>query len=143
MLQGVLRARREERRRERRGERGAAAVEFALILPILATLLFGIIDYGDMLSVRQAVSQAAAEGARAAAVNPDDGAKAAAAMAAVEDALDAHGEECTAACDVEIVACGSAECAEVTVVIDYDALIPGFDLLLPETLSYTATARVS
>jgi len=58
--------------RVRRAERGAAAVEFALIVPILCLLLFGIIAYGMMLSFRQSLSQAAAEGARAAAVAPKD-----------------------------------------------------------------------
>jgi Flp pilus assembly protein TadG len=51
-------------------ERGAAAVEFAIIVPFLCFLLFAIISYGYMLSFRQALSQAAAEGARAAAVAP-------------------------------------------------------------------------
>jgi Flp pilus assembly pilin Flp len=51
------------------GERGAAAVEFALVVPILLAVMFGIIDYGlwfsDTLNVRQGVD----EGARAAVVN--------------------------------------------------------------------------
>jgi len=71
--------------RVRRGERGAAALEFALIVPILCLLLFGIIAYGMMLSFRQNLSQAAAEGARAAAVapkNPPDASYAPAAQAA-------------------------------------------------------------
>lgn len=58
------------RRTASREERGAAAVEFALILPILVVLVFGIIAFGYMLSFRQALSQAAAEGGRAAAVKP-------------------------------------------------------------------------
>src|SRR5437868_13503743 len=49
----------------RRGDRGASAVEFALVSPLLFTLLFGIIDYGlyfaDALSVQQGVSDAARE----------------------------------------------------------------------------------
>jgi Flp pilus assembly protein TadG len=51
-------------------ERGAAAVEFAIVVPFLCFLLFAVIDYGYMLSFRQALSQEAAEGARAAAVAP-------------------------------------------------------------------------
>ena len=57
-------------RRTGREDRGAAAIEFALILPILVVLVFGIIAFGYMLSFRQAMSQAAAEGGRAAAVRP-------------------------------------------------------------------------
>jgi Flp pilus assembly protein TadG len=50
-------------RRRRRGERGASAVEFALVSPLLFTLLFGAIDYGlyfaDALTVQQSVADAA------------------------------------------------------------------------------------
>lgn len=52
--------------RERDGASGAAAVEFALIVPILLLLLFGIIDYGllfnNALSVKQGVREAARQG---------------------------------------------------------------------------------
>lgn len=146
MMRCVLRGR--ARRDERRDERGAAAVEFALILPLLMVLVFGIINYGDMLSVRQSVSQAASEGARAAAVDPgSDTVKKAAAMKAVEQALDAQGQKCSSGgCTVDIAACAGEtdkKCATVKVKIDYDAVIPGFGLVLPDTLSYTAVARVS
>jgi Flp pilus assembly pilin Flp len=47
-------------------ERGAAAVEFALVASVLCLLLFGIIEFGVILSVKSSVTQAASEGARAA-----------------------------------------------------------------------------
>ena len=46
-------------RRGRKDERGAVLVEFALIVPVLLALVFGIISYGYMLSYRQGLSQAA------------------------------------------------------------------------------------
>lgn len=53
-------------RRRNTAERGAAAVEFALIVPILAALLFGMIDYGllftDSVSTRNGVREAARKG---------------------------------------------------------------------------------
>jgi Flp pilus assembly protein TadG len=49
-------------------DQGSAAVEFALVLPVLVLILFGIIDFGRMLNARITLSQAAHEGARAAAV---------------------------------------------------------------------------
>lgn len=52
----------------RRRDRGAAAVEFALVVPMLLLLVFGIIDFGRMLNVKITLTQAAREGARAAAV---------------------------------------------------------------------------
>lgn len=134
--------------RARRDVRGAAAVEFALLLPILLILVFGIINYGDMLSVRQSVSQAASEGARAAAVDPGGEAdKIAAAEAAIDAALDAQGQECAPpGCTVTIEPCvgeTSKDCATVLVRIKYDELIPGYGPVLPDELSYTAVARVS
>lgn len=50
----------------RRDERGAAALEFAILVPVILLLVFGIIAYAYMFSFRQALSQAASEGARAA-----------------------------------------------------------------------------
>lgn len=52
----------------RRGQRGAIAVEFALVFPLLAMLLFGIIQFGFYFFSMQAGSQAVREGARRAAV---------------------------------------------------------------------------
>jgi Flp pilus assembly protein TadG len=50
----------------RRHERGAAALEFAILLPLLLLILFEVISWAYMFSFRQALSQAASEGARAA-----------------------------------------------------------------------------
>lgn len=46
-------------------ERGAAAVEFALVLPLFLLLVFGIVDFSRAFNVQLTVSDAAAEGARA------------------------------------------------------------------------------
>jgi Flp pilus assembly protein TadG len=47
---------------------GAVAVEFALVLPILLLVVFGIIDFGRMLNAQISLTQAAREGARWAAL---------------------------------------------------------------------------
>ena len=47
-----------------RGEHGAVAVEFAIILPILLLLVFGIIDFGHAWYMRHMMSDASREGAR-------------------------------------------------------------------------------
>ncbi|WEK40679.1 MAG: TadE/TadG family type IV pilus assembly protein [Candidatus Brevundimonas colombiensis] len=54
-----------EGRRERARE-GAAAVEFALVGPILILLLIGIVVYGGWFLTAQTVQAVASEGARAA-----------------------------------------------------------------------------
>lgn len=49
-------------------ERGAAAVEFALILPLLVMLVFGIVEFSILYNRQQGLHAAAREGARVAAL---------------------------------------------------------------------------
>jgi Flp pilus assembly protein TadG len=50
-------------------DRGAAAVEFALLLPVVLLIVFGIIDFGRALNAQITITQAAREGARLDALN--------------------------------------------------------------------------
>lgn len=47
-------------------ERGSAAVEFALVLPILVMILMGIIDFGMVTNAQAIAANAARDGARVA-----------------------------------------------------------------------------
>lgn len=47
-------------------ERAAAIVEFAVVLPFLLTILFGIMEYGWIFMIRQSLQNAAREGCRVA-----------------------------------------------------------------------------
>ncbi len=58
----------------RRSDRGAAAVEMALVLPILVLLLLSIVDYGVWYSDSLAVRQGTREAARMAVVSNFTGA---------------------------------------------------------------------
>ncbi len=53
----------------RRSARGAAAVEFALVLPILLLVVFGIINFGFIMTQKAALANAVRAGARYATVN--------------------------------------------------------------------------
>lgn len=46
-------------------ERGASAVEFAFVLPVLLLILFGIIEFGLLLYNKQVITNASREGSRA------------------------------------------------------------------------------
>ena len=61
-------------RRKLRREDGAAAVEFALIVGLLAILVFGLLEYGLAFWQVQNLRSAAREGARVAAVRGNDAA---------------------------------------------------------------------
>jgi len=153
-----------------KNEKGAAALEFALVAPLLLMVLLGIVSYGYMLSFRQGMSQGAAEGARAAAVavaaaTPEQ--KSAAAVGAVNDALESYGVTCVGAtstvpgnlvrdggnvgtCGVTIANCvnnTAAQCATVSLNYAYRAHslvpLPGLGVVMPSNLVYTAVAQVS
>jgi Flp pilus assembly protein TadG len=60
------------RRLSRRDRKGAAAVEFALVVPLLLLLLWGIVDIGRAFYTLNNLASAVREGARTAAVMPTD-----------------------------------------------------------------------
>lgn len=151
-------------RKLRRTDKGAAAVEFALVAPLLLLLLFGIISYGYMLSFRQAISQAAAEGARAAAVATSAPTRETDALKALNEGLSSYGVLCAGGkltrgasevgtCAVSTASpCTSATTTPlcVSVAIDYlyatnplTPAFPGLGAVLPEHLQYQSSARVS
>jgi Flp pilus assembly protein TadG len=54
-----------------RGDRGAAAVEFALVLPFLLLLVCGLIDFGRAYNAKLTLTHAAREGVRVWALTKD------------------------------------------------------------------------
>jgi Flp pilus assembly protein TadG len=55
-------------------DRGTAAVEFVLVLPVLLLIVFGIIDFGRALNAQISLTGAAREGVRLAALGYPDAA---------------------------------------------------------------------
>jgi len=51
--------------RTRHGQKGAAVVEFALLLPVLLSLLLGVVDLGLAVYTQSVLANASREGARA------------------------------------------------------------------------------
>lgn len=56
------------RRDATRPDRGAAAVEFAIVVPLLLLVLLALVDFGRLFYVEVSLAGASREGARAAAV---------------------------------------------------------------------------
>jgi Flp pilus assembly protein TadG len=141
--------------RRGRGERGAALVELSLAVMLLCTLLFGIISYGYALSFKQSLTQAAAEGARAAAVATSGSAEPAA-QAGVTRAVKAFnkicgtgGLTCTYSRLATHTGCATDNvCMRVRVSYDYNHYplmpkMPGLMLLLPDTIQATSITQVN
>ena len=57
------------RRFNTRSEKGAAALEFAIIVPVLLLLVLGLMDIGRLLLVNMSLLSAAQQGARVSAMN--------------------------------------------------------------------------
>jgi Flp pilus assembly protein TadG len=140
--------------RRRHDQRGAALVEFAIASVVLLVLLFGIIEYGYVLSFKQGLTQAAAEGARIAAVGGDGPAI----NAAVTRAVNAFNQNCDVGgldCKSDTTAwppvaypCGTHSCVTVEVTYDWKnhpllPQFPGLGLLLPDTLKAKSVTQVS
>jgi Flp pilus assembly protein TadG len=88
---------------------GASAVEFALVLPLLVLLVFGIFEFGRAFSIQVQLSGAAREGARVMAIQDD----AAAARDATRDAAPAIGAPLTDG-EITVGACSPGDPVTVT-----------------------------
>jgi len=92
----------QERRTSR--ERGAAAVEFAIIAVVLFMVLFGIFEYGRIFSQLEVFNSAAREGARVAAVRGT--------VADIQAAVDAAAEPYTVSAPISITPGGDPPCTD-------------------------------
>ena len=114
-----------------RREEGAAAVEFALIVGLLAILVFGLLEYGLAFWQVQNLRAAAREGARVAAVRGDNGDISAAMVASSAGSLGPG----FAGFSASTVCNETSDGAPVTVLINNGALSPAvreaFDVSIP------------
>ena len=109
-------------------ERGQAAVEFALILPILMALLLGIIQFGIVFNNYVTITDAARAGARKAAVSrflSDNGAAAKTVAKNSAQGLD------QSELGVAVSACAAGVCSATA------WNIPGSDVVVTTTYPYS------
>src|SRR5947209_19650670 len=106
------------RTRRCRGEDGTSLVAMAFMVAPLCLLLFGIVVYGYLMSFRQNMTQAAAEGARAGAIAPPDASPTSHTIAisqatvATRQALQSFGKDCdnvSTTCVVNVDDCATTE----------------------------------
>lgn len=144
-------------------DRGTSLVEFAFVAVLLLTLVFGIINFGLILSFKQDLTRAAAEGARAAAVAYPATEAVADAQAATSQAVDDFNKVCDQdglTCPVKQHDCGDPipdtngdeagepNCVQVALVYDYEnhpllVPIPLISAFLPDQIRATSDARVN
>ncbi|MEX5717737.1 TadE/TadG family type IV pilus assembly protein [Geodermatophilus maliterrae] len=101
-----------------RDERGASAVEFALIVPLLVLLVLGIVEFGRGFQVQGTLSAAAREGVRLMALQNDP--------AAARDAVRSAASSLDPAVTDAQIAITPASCPQgtgstlVRLTVDYD-----------------------
>jgi Flp pilus assembly protein TadG len=106
-------------RKTLRGNSGSAAIEFALVFPLLLLVCFGITEFGRALRTVQALNSAAREGARLAAVTEPD---AGAVTTRVNEVLTAAQVTSSGVTVEGPLGTGTDQTVRVTVTSDFDVL---------------------
>ncbi|MEX2293177.1 MAG: TadE/TadG family type IV pilus assembly protein [Acidimicrobiales bacterium] len=142
---------------------GSAILELALVSVVLLTVVFGIINFGLLLSFNQDLTRAAAEGARAAAVAYPPSGAVDDATDATEEAVQSFNKSCTGGgltCLVRQHDCSDpvpdtngddpniANCVQVDLIYDYDGYplvvpVPLIAPFMPSQIRATSDARVN
>ena len=126
-----------------RKQRGAAAVEFAVVAPIFVLLLFGMIEYGRMVMVQQMLTNATREGARRAVL---DGTTVASVKTTVQDYLTGghitvNDDEITVAPNPSTAAFGDPVTVSLTVPFSRVSWLPSPMFLGNANMSATSVMR--
>ncbi len=142
-------------------ERGASAVEFALILPVFMLLVYGALAFGLALSLKHTMTEAAAEGSRSAIgaqmIAGDANQNAAYVRVALARAQTALGHYSTyatvtptvqAPCPNAAANQSASVCVQVQISYPYSAHpiipnAPGLGLVIPSTIATVFTVQVS
>jgi Flp pilus assembly protein TadG len=115
-------------RRPRRGARGAALIEFVLVLPLFLTILLGVIDWGWYFVVREIAINATREGARVGSVAASPGVAATDAGTAAQNYLrNALGNAYAATPAVDSAGCTVATYRCISVTLANFRPVPGAD----------------
>lgn len=135
------------RQRSTRDERGASAIEFALVALPFITLVFGAIDFGWAINNDVLVNNAAREGAREGSLNPN-----AAAVEAVVRSTLSYADSGTVTVTVTCRKSSGAACSLAsavpgdTVVVrvseTHDWITPIGDLIAPGGTTLTKTSEM-
>ncbi len=141
-------------------------IEFAIVVVLLITLLYGLITYGLILAAQSTITQAAADAARAGIVATSTASATAVAQAGtdvgwmnrggcstqIEDGVTVASGSGPITCTSTKAACPSPNnlntCLTVTVSYNYSSSplfpeLPGLGLVTPSTLSSTNVLQIS
>ena len=143
-------------------QRGVAALELALVFPVLFLMMYGLLSYGLIFAAQHSLAQSAAEGARAAlrydSPNDAEATRTAAACAMAKqgvrwlEQVSGHGIDCTTQaetavqCQIPVALANVVRCLSVSLSYDYAAtpILPRLPLLpTPQRLTGTAVTQIA
>jgi Flp pilus assembly protein TadG len=156
-------------RRQHDDERGAELIEFAIVIVLLITLLYGIITFGVILAAQATITQAAADAARSGIVASSTAVATAEAQACNDvgwmdktcgTPVTFNTSNCTFspnpakvitafACEMGCPSSPSSNtCLEVTITYNYSSSpifpeLPGLGVITPSTISSTNVLQLS
>ena len=109
---------------------GAAAIEFALVLPVLVLLILGLIEFSRVYNVQISISNAAREGARTMAIENDVDVATDAAIAAAPSVSPAIS---AGQIGISPLDCDEGGTVTFTITYDVDLMTGFFGAVLPLT----------
>lgn len=118
-------------------------VEMALILPLLVTLLVGLVEFSRVLMVKQVITNAAREGARAGAIRLDDNGALSTALNVSQNYISSSGlDSSTAVIDPSFQVVEGSSAIQVFIEYDYESLLTHFIPGIPDTLALRSSATM-
>lgn len=110
-------------------EKGQSLAEFAIVLPFLLVILAGVLDLGRLYYVSVSISDAAAEGAAYAAINPENSTEIIARAQAASTGIVTVQEDMV---DVDCPVIASGQPVTVTVNYDFVVATPLLNAIVPD-----------
>jgi Flp pilus assembly protein TadG len=144
-------------RRDGRTDEGAELVEFAIVVVLLVTLVYGIVSLGLTLAAKVTLTQAASDGARAGIVMSTTALQESTSQTQASNDLGWMGKG-TCGTSGTTITCVSTEapctgnttqtCLTVTVTYNYSSSplfppLPGLGVIVPSTISSSSTLQLT
>ena len=129
--------------KRREGRRGAAAVEFALTLPVILSIMGGAIEFGWYFHESMHMVNAVRQGARAASMTSSDLGPQSVGVAVAQDVWTASGLPGTPSCSATLGTMSALPGTTVTVTcaVDYQPMM-GRLIPIPQSVSKFATFQM-
>ena len=124
-----------------RNRKGSVVMEMALVLPILLMMLLGILEFSRVLSVKQVITNAAREGARAGAVDLDNNGALSKAQNVSEEYLTSCGIQLeNTNVNPSFVTAGGSQALRVIIDYDYESLLTNWIPGVPGSFTLQSAA---